>query len=164
MSEKIAYYLNKLNNREKALLAVLNIIFAVFLALYFQDDSKNLNDTTNLKDLQANLSEQREKIEDLNSILKHFKPSYKNILDELYSLAQQHSLAFLSIKNSSNQEKYINKYTILIELESDFSKIIYFIQALQGSKYVFLMPEISLNKEENLLKAQIKLELLSLKD
>ena len=63
-----------------------------------------------------------------------------------------------------NQEKYINKYTILIELESDFSKIIYFIQALQGSKYVFLMPEISLNKEENLLKAQIKLELLSLKD
>ena len=79
MSEKIAYYLNKLNNREKALLAVLNIIFAVFLALYFQDDSKNLNDTTNLKDLQANLSKQREKIEDLNSILKHFKPSYKNI-------------------------------------------------------------------------------------
>ncbi|WP_300702554.1 hypothetical protein [uncultured Campylobacter sp.] len=162
MAEKLAFYINRLNFREKFLLLILLALLGVFLAFSLRDDEELDLKQKTVSELKDELSTQNERMKELDEILNNFNSNFKSALDEIYSKAKEQEISFINIQTSSKSNKLSLKHTVLLEFKSSFEQSIAFINSLQKSKNVFLIPNLTMLKEDLSIKTTVKIEFINL--
>lgn len=162
MAEKLAFYINRLNFREKFLLLILLALLGVFLAFSLRDDEELDLKQKTVSELKDELSTQNERMKELDEILNNFNSNFKSALDEIYSKAKEQEISFINIQTSSKSNKLSLKHTVLLEFKSSFEQSIAFISSLQKSKNVFLIPNLTMLKEDLSIKTTVKIEFINL--
>lgn len=178
MSEKILFYLNNLNLREKVLLFIATLLLGAFLGFkmsqsvleaFFDYDLLALNEqkrqAQDAKSLHTLTQRQKLELDELKNFLSHFNAQHKAYLDEIYALANKENITFTSIKNSTNKDKLLNIHSSFIEFESGFYSCLAFLQGIEHSPLFFEFKELKLTKNEETkkLKAFIHLRFVSIK-
>lgn len=162
MAEKLAFYINRLNFREKFLLLILLALLGVFLAFSLRNDEELDLKQKTVSELKDELSTQNERMKELDEILNNFNSNFKSALDEIYSKAKEQEISFINIQTSSKSNKLSLKHTVLLEFKSSFEQSIAFINSLQKSKNVFLIPNLTMLKEGLSIKTTVKIEFINL--
>lgn len=162
MAEKLAFYINRLNFREKFLLLILLALLGVFLAFSLRNDEELDLKQKTVSELKDELSTQNERMKELDEILNNFNSNFKSALDEIYSKAKEQEISFINIQTSSKSNKLSLKHTVLLEFKSSFEQSIAFISSLQKSKNVFLIPNLTMLKEDLSIKTTVKIEFINL--
>ena len=162
MAEKLAFYINRLNFREKFLLLILLALLGVFLAFSLRNDEELDLKQKTVSELKDELSTQNERMKELDEILNNFNSNFKSALDEIYSKAKEQEISFINIQTSSKSNKLSLKHTVLLEFKSSFEQSIAFISSLQKSKNVFLIPNLTMLKEDLYIKTTVKIEFINL--
>ncbi|WP_297193075.1 hypothetical protein [uncultured Campylobacter sp.] len=162
MAEKLAFYINRLNFREKFLLLILLALLGVFLAFSLRNDEELDLKQKTVSELKDELSTQNERMKELDEILNNFNSNFKSALDEIYSKAKEQEISFINIQTSSKSNKLSLKHTVLLEFKSSFEQSIAFINSLQKSKNVFLTPNLTMLKEDLSIKTTVKIEFINL--
>lgn len=162
MTEKLAFYINRLNFREKFLLLILLALLGIFLAFSIRNDEELDLKQKTVSELKDELSTQDERMKELDEILSNFNSNFKSALDEIYSKAKEQEISFTNIQTSSKSNKLSLKHTVLLEFKSSFEQSIAFISSLQKSKNVFLIPNLTMLKEDLSIKTTVKIEFINL--
>ncbi len=169
MKERLIDYCQRLNFREKILLFIATLLLGGFLGTksaqgvlesFFDYDFASLNEQkrqaqTN-KALYIDTQRQDKELKRLDTLLSHFEGSEKAYLDELYALASEQNINFISIKNS---EQTAEKHTVFIEFQSGFDKCLAFLRAVQHSRLFFEFSRLKLAKNEDLKVLEVSLNL-----
>lgn len=176
MSEKICFYLNKLNVKERVLLFILALLFGILLGfnlsqtlfytlfdkdlLALEEEKRLVQNTQNLHTLTQ---KQKLELDELNSFLRHFEAQHKSYLDEIYAIATRENISFTNIKNNSNKDELFNINDSFIEFESSFYKSLSFIKGIQNSSLFFEFKELKLtaNSQTKTIKSFIHLRFVS---
>ncbi len=169
MKERLLDYCQRLNFREKILLFIATLLLGGFLGAksaqgvlesFFDYDFASLNEQKRQaqanKALYIDTQRQDKELKRLDTLLSHFEGSEKAYLDELYALASEQNINFISIKNS---EQTAEKHSVFIEFQSGFDKCLAFLRAVQHSRLFFEFSRLKLAKNEDLKVLEVSLNL-----
>ncbi len=161
MSEKINSYLNRLKYREKIIFLILMLVLGVFFGINIRTGDEGVKDES-LADLENKLQRQIDEINKLKELSSNFSLNSKKSLEEIYKNAKDSKIIFANIKTSSSSEAQSTKHTILLEFKSSFEQSMAFIESLQRSQSLFLIPNITMLKDGLFIKTTMSVEFISL--
>ena len=172
MKERLLDYCQRLNFREKILLFIATLLLGGFLGAksaqgvlesFFDYDFASLNEQKRQaqanKALYIDTQRQDKELKRLDTLLSHFEGSEKAYLDELYALASEQNINFISIKNSEQKEAAAEKHSVFIEFQSGFDRCLAFLRAVQHSRLFFEFSRLKLAKNEDLKVLEVFLNL-----
>lgn len=178
-------FLENLNLREKILFAILLGLMGVFVGFKFYEnfleqfveETIGLNiETLQEKKIQINnLSEgenslkseidgQNLRLKEYQKRLMIFSKNYEEYLDFVEFLSKKYGLVIKNVQNSYGDSDFFQKHRLNLELSGDFSKLLFFIQELENSSFVFVFDTVEFQNTKTLtLRLHLDLEFVVLK-
>ncbi|TQR34694.1 hypothetical protein DMB92_01670 [Campylobacter sp. MIT 99-7217] len=163
MKDRINFWLNQRNFREKLYLFIISLLLGIFLALFLAKGLE-INEDLRSEELISfeNDFTQDENLKELDINLQRFQKSEKEYLDEIYKLANKEKIIFENIKSESFSTAHFKHYTLKLEFFTHFHQLLLFLQSVQNSNFIFELSNLSLNMEKNQLKAVLSIKFSSL--
>lgn len=175
--DKIEFFLENLNLREKLLIIIITILFAIFLA--FKIEPLFINSFFNhnifihnidIKKEQAANQNLEQKIQISNQKLQQiqnktlvyeqylslFQKKYDQYLKNIKTLALNNKIEIKKISQTKIQKNNINHYKIFIKTYGNFNALLSFIKDLENSNFYY---QINIIEMQNLTSLQLELNL-----
>ncbi|TKX32291.1 hypothetical protein [Campylobacter aviculae] len=176
--DKIEFFLENLNSREKLLIAIIVVLMAVFLAFKMNYLASSFFFNHNIFIHSVNIEKERsinqnleQKIQKLNQTLHQiqnktlvyeqylvlFQKKYDQYLKNIEVLASKNKINIKNITQMTNiQKNRLNNYKLFVESYGNFHALLSFIKDLENSNFYYQFNIIemqninSLNLELNL--------------
>lgn len=178
-------YLENLNLREKIFFAILMGILGIFLALKFyenffehfveeiaslnvenlQEKKAQINDLMRRKnDLKIEIDAQNLSLRNHQKSLMIFAKNYEDYLDFIELLSKKYGLILKNLQNSYEDGDFFQRHRLNLELNGEFSELLFFIQELENSHLVFVFESIKFQNTKSLaLSLHLNLQFVVLK-
>ncbi|TKX31971.1 hypothetical protein [Campylobacter estrildidarum] len=178
--DKIEFFLENLNLREKVLIAIIVVLLAVFLAfkadhlfsnLFFNQDIfiDNINtekeqlDNKNLEQKIQKLNQELQQIQNQILIYKQYLNSFRKennqYLNNINLLASKNKINIKNITQTVNTQKnQLNKYELFLEAYGNFNELMSFIKVLENSDFYYQLNTIEI-QNINTLNLELSLDI-----